>query len=462
MSDTHLPDDVHRWPDDPFEVLGVKHPLDLRAVRRAYAQLIRVYKPEHAPEEFRRIRDAYEVLQMHARWAAYESDDAPPPEDAQPSYDAGQPDPAAASPSQLDELQDLWQEACRGDPVVAYRRLAELVARQPDREELYARLYWLLVLDPQLDVQRGPCAWLFAGIRQTGLRGRLLELYAAAIEDDPEEALSPRCAKLLACPSPGDRVVDFAVRRWRVLGGQARWGAIAADLKALRTYLHDDPRGWACLLLAAVDQLAWAESPEVRGFVEDCRREAERAAGDDFALHSSLGRCDFLVELASGLRSYIGSWGITPEGAAALRGLLCAGWNWPSDAVRPQLLAFLAPLVQDPARGLIVLDRLRTRVPLAFHQLCAVIDAAMYPPCARPDDAELGRALADVRGWSQAKNYEELRPQVLAFCVAHAMSVEDFIAFLSRATHVGRAAHLAQRLGEDPALSYLCKASRSF
>jgi hypothetical protein len=60
VSEASLPDDPARWPTDPHELLGVPRnvgPLDLR---RAYTRLIRTYKPEQFPEQFRHIRAAYE------------------------------------------------------------------------------------------------------------------------------------------------------------------------------------------------------------------------------------------------------------------------------------------------------------------------------------------------------------------------------------------------------------------
>ena len=60
-----LPDDVRHWPDDPYELLGITTTTDSRSVRQAYTRLIRRFKPEHAPEQFRRIREAYETVLRH-------------------------------------------------------------------------------------------------------------------------------------------------------------------------------------------------------------------------------------------------------------------------------------------------------------------------------------------------------------------------------------------------------------
>jgi hypothetical protein len=72
MSDRSLPDDPARWPSNPCELLGVPFGGALRDLRRAYTRLIRVYKPEQYPEQFRLIRAAYDYLLPFAR-----SSDAP-------------------------------------------------------------------------------------------------------------------------------------------------------------------------------------------------------------------------------------------------------------------------------------------------------------------------------------------------------------------------------------------------
>lgn len=47
--------------DDPFELLGVDASADERALKRAYVNRIKVYKPEKAPEAFQRLNEAYEL-----------------------------------------------------------------------------------------------------------------------------------------------------------------------------------------------------------------------------------------------------------------------------------------------------------------------------------------------------------------------------------------------------------------
>ncbi len=52
---------------DPYEVLGVARDADARAVKAAYFALVREFPPETHPEEFQRLREAYELLSDAAR-----------------------------------------------------------------------------------------------------------------------------------------------------------------------------------------------------------------------------------------------------------------------------------------------------------------------------------------------------------------------------------------------------------
>jgi curved DNA-binding protein CbpA len=47
---------------DPFSVLGLPADSDDEAIRRRYLELVRQYTPEHHPERFAAIRQAYENL----------------------------------------------------------------------------------------------------------------------------------------------------------------------------------------------------------------------------------------------------------------------------------------------------------------------------------------------------------------------------------------------------------------
>ena len=55
--------------DDPYGVLGLDRGATADDVRRAYLRLIRVHTPESDPEQFKRVRSAYETLRSPLRRA---------------------------------------------------------------------------------------------------------------------------------------------------------------------------------------------------------------------------------------------------------------------------------------------------------------------------------------------------------------------------------------------------------
>lgn len=59
--------------DDPFELLGLpREGADAVRIKRAYAERIRVYRPDRSPEEFQRIRRAYEEAQRIVAWEVFD------------------------------------------------------------------------------------------------------------------------------------------------------------------------------------------------------------------------------------------------------------------------------------------------------------------------------------------------------------------------------------------------------
>lgn len=48
--------------ENPYEVLGIEGDASIEEIKRAYLKLIRKFAPERHPDEFKRIRAAYEQL----------------------------------------------------------------------------------------------------------------------------------------------------------------------------------------------------------------------------------------------------------------------------------------------------------------------------------------------------------------------------------------------------------------
>ena len=73
---------------NPFAALGLDETADDEAVRAAYLAAVRKSPPDRDPEGFRRIREAYEVLQDHERRLALPLFGPPPLANLQELLDA--------------------------------------------------------------------------------------------------------------------------------------------------------------------------------------------------------------------------------------------------------------------------------------------------------------------------------------------------------------------------------------
>lgn len=48
--------------DDPFTVLGLPHDADPQLIRQTYLNLVKQFPPDKAPDKFRQIHHAYQML----------------------------------------------------------------------------------------------------------------------------------------------------------------------------------------------------------------------------------------------------------------------------------------------------------------------------------------------------------------------------------------------------------------
>jgi hypothetical protein len=422
MSDSRLPENLGQWPQDPFALLGVNQASNRREVKRAYAQLIRVFKPEHFPEHFRRLRDAYELLDQRLAWMESNGleeagshregtrQEARSTEKGEESSEQGagraavapnSPLPAPCSPLPAPPC-DLWQKARQGDLAEAYKHFSQLARSGRGDEELFVRLFWMRRLTPEIEPALDPRDWLLAGIKQFGLRGRLPEIYRCELLDDPSEALSSRCEAVLLCSGHLGLLTELVIARW---GGAARlrqWEAIGADLKAFRGRMQDEPAAWGRLLLAAIDQLAWAPQGRNHETFLACLAEVEEVAEHSLAIAAELNQRDNLGDLVQACEK-LKSVNLPLEWRKSLRLLLSHSWNEPLEKYRHRLLGVLAPLVQNPILGLEWLDKLETQCSPAFHRLGTLI-VMLANEC---------RIGTDVRP------HEDLRARLIEFLIAN-------------------------------------------
>ena len=58
--------------NNPFEILEVSQDANDEIIRQAYLKKVQQYPPEHAPEQFQRIRAAFEAIQTPLQRLKYQ------------------------------------------------------------------------------------------------------------------------------------------------------------------------------------------------------------------------------------------------------------------------------------------------------------------------------------------------------------------------------------------------------
>jgi hypothetical protein len=472
VSEPSLPDDPGRWPTDPHELLGVPRDVGPRDLRRAYTRLIRTYKPEQFPEQFRRIRAAYEAAVRLAEFFAAGGEpgaSAPGEADKPPVADAPGSPERLAPPRPFDPADDahaLWELAAAGHAARGYAGLADLFRRRPDQPDLPLRLYWLLALDQELDPGRDPCTWLADALRLGGLAGPAAELFRRELDERPAEALAAGEA-VADVEAPTDRLAGYLAARGGAAAQLRRWDVLRADLERARGRVRPtDEVSWLRLVLAAVDHLVWAAgdpaggSADADALLSECRREVA-ALGHLAVQHAeAFDRLEFLTAATTG-------WAGLRDGRtlpADLLDLLPLAWVRPFPEVRPLVADVLGQVAAAPAAWLKHLDALAEFSPAALAMFAGLLgqyqDRLPEPPPIPHPPADLARLVAEFIRDNRPWEYPMLRPRLLAFCLREAVGAE--LVAVVAPTASARAEELQRAIMADWPLRHVCWACRLF
>jgi hypothetical protein len=294
---------------DPYELLGVPHGATPQEVRSAHDRLAAGCDPNRA-HRLREARDAVlhdlELLTILDSPLTLEL----PPATARPAeapvhdnFDLTEALQTAPATTIRLTAAALWQLALAGHEADAYRGLATLVEARDASEDVYLRLYWLLTLRPDLEAAHAPAEWLVRGLHAVGVGGSLWELYRRVVAEDAHEALSPRCAELLAVPAESDHLVELVQLRWRAAGDARRWNIVSSDLDVLRERSPAANAGaWARVWSVALDHLIWSDEKVPRKLAAHCYQAQGEIPSDQFAVAEARKHANSLRDLAAGWR----------------------------------------------------------------------------------------------------------------------------------------------------------------
>lgn len=461
-----LPEDVNRWPMDPETLLGVRSDISRRDLKRAYARLIRRYKPEHAPEEFRRLRAAYEELDRELEWKERfqpyrvqdsddEADDSNTVNDRVPTIhiritndeldqDVGETTDNSDGRLEIGTVvfekssDQFWQMALDGgDLKIVYDGILNWSRRRSSSEVDYARLYWLLTLKSDLEPDRDPCAWLTEGIREHGANTRLMPMLDTEVRRRGGQVPLILEDGVLAGNYAVNRLVDLADLRWFAARRQGRFDVIGEDFKLIKRRFLDEPEQWLRLLSFGLKHVILTHAVV---FIDLFREELDQIPSISSAnwIWDSVDQELALNDACRNLpdRSVI-SLGGFPMVLADIGELVETTWGMSTDEARFPILALCKSLTDEPDRTLREFLRLQdSRFQPIFRRLLellseqlAVLDVFSISEVTPGLDQELRRFVQNTFPQSDQQNFHHL---VLEFCLSQEVTTDDISATLSR------------------------------
>lgn len=487
MSD-HLPGRLEDWPDDPFGLLGIDPDADAKTARRAYAQLIRNFKPDHAPEAFQKIRSAYEgavsLIAMRDEYgldltaappgddrAAAPGDQEPSAaDDAEPGDLSGAEDPSSTDevaedarlfarfPSTgedevLPETADAWELAKRGQRAEARRSLEALLKSEPASSDVIVRLYWLRRLDGEESIAL--IRWLSGLAVRNGCRGMPWQILLTELDVNPAASQLTEIGELVTVGRP-DRLAALLQLRWKNAGLKRQWEVIERDLETVRPrFAVDFSVDWAGLLVVALRCLVWqkldAEEQGDRGF-ESLASELNGFQELHLQLPHFFDEAEELQELRTEIDRDERQ--IPPLILQAVREETLS----PEPVLRQTLIRIADEWTRSPSMTLLNLEHLASVRPVLFGRLWRSL--ARYSSV-RPEPPEehletigrqIGAFVAKTNWYS-----DTWRLEVVEFCTRECLAVETIVRLVLASPDIPSdfANGLAQHLYSDSALRCL-------
>lgn len=305
-SETHLPESVSDWPREPHKVLGTGPCPAKREVRRAYASLLRRFRPDEHPEAFNRLLEARDYLLRVAKFyeqgaetvsantngAGAEStpdsivessqNDSPPREPATSEAAAtlfsgdeasGQiRQPEHQGPADVATLTTAWQHVINGDYELAHAKLRDVLSA--DGKAAIA-LYWLerLVDDVRREETR-PVDWLLDHGQCLPI-DTLTYLLQEQAATDEHLMLDDRLRALI----PVHREAAHGIINWRWIAAvrAQRPEVLSDDLDLVESSIHLTPEPW---WLLACSVMSLTTDGRFTKLMDHCFAELRKAEWD--------------------------------------------------------------------------------------------------------------------------------------------------------------------------------------
>ena len=489
-----LPSNPANWPTDPYQLLGVGQDADLREIRRAYARLTKLYRPDHSPQEFQLVRAAYDRV---CAWQEFRSQFPPDEVDEReqtphtdtetpvPEADARADTPSSLDPSPVtsrpritaprdsltDGLDAVRQLIHDGEFAACHDKLIQLDRDYPGNEDVRLRLCWLRTLFPELSPEHDPVTFL-AGDSMETLTPRTWRVLLRFLELNPEAVLSPRVDSWLQRPIPQYPLTQVLELRWKRAARISQFAKIMDDLEQLQNRLTRIGTGhWLSVVVLAMRITRWFPHEDVEQLWDGAHEEFRSQEGESLSFSRLFDEHEWLLEVRENIQTNYWSAWKCPRNVSMIGQEQAEAWmsvlrttSVACDAEwRRELEALLGPWVASPEAALKSAEELCFRFPALASVVHHFLQSIPLRHVRSPHlVARAEQCLNYIQRPSNEPSIDSMvtrsaKLKVLTFCVDEAVDLRELIRLLS-GSHV----KLYKFIYEDPALDLAILASRRF
>ena len=291
---SELDENTGYWPKNPYELLNVEEGVDKKTLKRAYNKLIRRFKPDHFPEQFRRIRQAYEEIleDLEAQFIF-----RPPPEiEKEISTESDDWQPIKVDDSQ-DKSRELWDNCKLGDIDEALIGFKELFEKDQD-PEIALKVYWVSKFKK---VDRLELIAVLARSLKQSFDYRISNLLGREMEFAADWTLSDECFDLLyyLADQHSGKVRPLIDKRWELAFERDNIDIIDADVEKLREpFRLASEEEWGLLILNVHNYISFSSAENSVEYLKKYHLEIDKipvSAGGQ--LDDSMDYYEFLREI---------------------------------------------------------------------------------------------------------------------------------------------------------------------
>lgn len=471
MSD-HLAENIDEWPLNPFDVLGISRNAARPDVRRAYAALLRRFRPETHPRQFQRIRESFEAVL--ASIESRVSDESPHTVELRIDLSEHQTVPATkdvfenvakpvASEIQLQQTADaerLWDEFSRQPDQTQLRQVTALFQSIAPTATVLLIGYWMQRLRPEFAPTEKPASWLIRGIKQHPLDSRFVGLLLDEFRREPDLTSVEFSGTVAAAIRNAELLSVYLNGRWSVMGELRRWGQLTLEIQQTHEihpqFAFDYPEAWFRLMMLAFRFSVFYDGVAGKTLLLTAQKEIASASSRQLDHAADFDYMDLLFMARENRHLTLDS--------DALDELIDECLILSRMDLRRRAFAFVTEWIDTSCRGLDALTQLAIERPDAFEMLrkqlhdLHVLDAAPFS-----GDDELSAAVRDLVLQAITNGYEYSRYAITEFCHQECLTATDLFCQLDALKDTEPfAAVFSDRLRQDAAQILTCQLIGSF